>query len=443
MKLNKTLSMVSALSLMAVSLAACGGGNNSGNASPSASGVSPSASSASPSASASGSAATGELKPEEGAKLLVWESKDERVFTDEIAAEFTEKYGVPVEIAEVAPTDQVTRLSTDGPSDLGADVVIFPHDHLGRAVTGNLVLENDVFGDVTKQENSDSAITGVTYNGKIYGYPRAAETYALYYNKSLVKEAPKTWDDVLAISKTLTDAKKNKFGIEWEVGNFYFNYPFIASTGGYLYGSNGTDKNDIGINNDGAVQSMTVYKSLKEVLPVKAADITPDIKRGQFTAGDIAMDINGPWELAGYKAALGDNLGVAPLPSFGDKPSVSFSGVKAWYVSSYTKYPNAAKLFARFASTKDAQLKLNKLVGSVPTNKEAQNDPQVKDDPVISAFVTQFNNSQPMPSIPEMNNAWSPAGAALTEIWDNGKDPKAALDAAAQQIKDLNNGTAK
>lgn len=442
MKLNKSLSMISALSLMAVSLAACGG-NNGNNASPSASSESPSPSASSSAPASSAASGSDELKPEDGAKLLVWESKDERAFTDEIAAEFTEKYGVPVEIAEVAPTDQVTRLSTDGPSDLGADVVIFPHDHLGRAVTGNLLLENDVFGEATKSENAESAITGVSYDGKIYGYPRAAETYALYYNKSLVKDAPKTWDDVIAASKTLLDAKKNKFGIEWEVGNFYFSYPFIASTGGYLYGNNGTNKDDIGINNDGAVQSMTVFKSLKEVLPVKAADITPDIKRGQFTAGDIAMDMNGPWELAGYKEALGDNLGVAPIPSFGDKPAVSFSGVKAWYVSSYSKYPNAAKLFARFASSKDAQLKLNKLVGSVPTNTEAQNDPQIKDDPAISAFVAQFNNSQPMPSIPEMNNAWSPAGAALTEIWDNGKDPKAALDAAAQQIKDLNNGTAK
>lgn len=439
MKMNKSLTMISALSLMALSLAACGSNNNDNAASPSAS------SAASPSASASASASTddGGIKPEDGAKLLVWESKDERAFTDEMVSEFTAKYGVQVDVEEVSPTDQVTRLSTDGPSGLGADVVIFPHDSLGRAVASDLLLENDVFGDVTKSENVDSAINGISYDGKLYGYPRSAETYLLYYNKSLVPDAPKTWDDVLNISKTLTDAKKNKFGIEWEVGNFYFNYPFIASTGGYLFGDNGTNKDDLGINNDGAVQSMTVFQSFKEVLPVKAADITPDIKRGQFDAGDVAMDINGPWELAGYKEALGDNLGVAPLPKFGDKPSVSFSGIKAWYVSSYTKYPNAAKLFARFASTKEAQLKLHELVGSIPTNKEAQNDPAITGDPTMAAFVEQFNVSQPMPSIPEMNNVWSPAGAALTEVWDNGKDPKAALDQAAQQIKDLNNGTSK
>jgi arabinogalactan oligomer/maltooligosaccharide transport system substrate-binding protein len=383
------------------------------------------------------------LKPEEGAKLKVWDSKDERSFTDEMAKQFTAKYNVPIEIEEVAPPDTLTRLSTDGPSGLGADVLLFPHDHLGRAVTGSLVLPNDVFGDEIKKVNSEAAIQGVSYNNTLFGYPRAAETYAMFYNKDLVKEAPKSFEDVIAISKTLYDKSKNKFGLMWEPGNFYFNYPFIASSGGYLFGKNGTDKDDIGVNNEGAIASVKLFASLKEILPVKTADITPDIKRGQFAAGDIAMDINGPWELAGYKTALGDKLGVAPIPTILGKPAVSFSGIKAFYVSSFSKYPNAAKLFAHFATTKEAQLTLNKLVGSVPTNKEAQADPQVKDDPYVSGFLQQFVNSVPMPSIPEMNNVWSPLGAALTEIWDNGKDVKATLDTAVKQIKDLNNGAKK
>ncbi|GIP23463.1 maltose ABC transporter substrate-binding protein [Paenibacillus sp. J22TS3] len=386
---------------------------------------------------------TAEVKPEDGAKLVIWESKDERSFTDEIAKQFTAKYNVPVKIEEVAPTDQVTKLTQDGPSGLAADVVIFPHDNLGRAASANLLLPNDLFAEETTKNNTESSIKGVTYDGTLYGYPRAAETYALYYNKSLVKEAPKSFDDVLAFGKTFTDKAKKKYALMWETGNMYFNYPFIATTGGYIYGKDGTDKNDIGINNAGAVEGLKVYQSLKEILPVKSGDITPDIKRSLFNAGDVAMDINGPWELAAYKTALGDKLGVAPIPSIGGKPAISFSGIKAWYVNAYTKYPNAAKLFAEFASSKDAQLLLNEKVGSVPTNNEALESDQIKNNPFVSAFAEQTKNSQPMPSIPEMGNVWSPVNAALPEIWDNGKDPKATLDKAAQQIKDLNNGAKK
>ncbi|CAM2999834.1 maltose ABC transporter substrate-binding protein [Paenibacillus sediminis] len=384
------------------------------------------------------------IKPEEGAKLTVWESKEERAYTDQIAQEFTAKYGVPVTVEEVSPTDQVGKLTQDGPSGLAADVVIFPHDNLGKAVSANLILPNDIFEKETKEQNTEASITGASYGGTLYGYPRSAETYALYYNKDLVKEAPTSFEQVIEISKKLTDKSKNKYGLMWEAGNFYFTYPFFASTGGYVFGKNGTDKSDIGLNNAGALEGMKVYQSLREILPVKTGDITPDIKRGLFTSGDVAMDINGPWELAGYKQALGDKLGIAPIPTIGGKPAISFSGIKAWYVNAYTPYPNAAKLFAHFATDKHGQLVLNEKVGSVPTNLEAQKDPQVANDPYVSAFAEQSKNSQPMPSIPEMGNVWAPVGAALSEIWDSGKDPKAALDNAVKQIQDLNNGaTAK
>ena len=264
----------------------------------------------------------------------------------------------------------------------------------------------------------------------------------MYYNKDLVKEVPTTMEEVIEFSKTFTDKSKNKYGIMFETGNLYFAYPFLASNGGYIFGNGGADVNDIGLNNEGAVKSMEVYASLKEILPVKSGDITPDIKRGLFTAGDLAMDINGPWELGGYKEALGDKLGVAPIPTIGGQPAVSFSGIKAWYVSSFTKYPQAARLFADFATSKEAQLKLSALVGSVPTNNEAQQDDQIKNDEYVSAFTEQFKSSQPMPSVPEMANVWSPVGAALAEIWDNNKDVKETLDKAVSQVKDLNSGGA-
>lgn len=433
MKMKKVLTLATAFT-MALSITACG-------AKPAAQDTPKPADPPKAETPAPGNNAP-ELTPEEGAKLVVWESRDERAYTDAVIKEFTEKYGVEVTLEELSPTDQAGKLAQDGPAGLAADVVIFPHDNLGKAVSANLVMPNDIFAEETKNNNSEAAIQGVSFNGTLYGYPRAAETYLMYYNKDLLKEAPKSFDEVIEFSKTFTDKTKNKYGIMWETGNLYFNYPFIASNGGYIFGKGGTDVNDIGLNNEGAVKSMELYKSLKEVLPIKSGDINPDIKRGLFAAGDLAIDINGPWELAGYKKALGDKLGVAPIPAINGEPAISFSGIKAWYVNSSTKYPQAARLFAHFATTKENQLKLSELVGGVPTNKEAQEADQIKNDPYVSAFTEQFINSQPMPSIPEMSNVWSPVGAALAEIWDNNKDVKTALDDAVKQLQELNSGGA-
>lgn len=433
MKKMLTVALTASLSL---SLAACGSsGGSASNASSSQSTQAPAAAPADKSTTQAAAPAD-VIKPEAGATLLVWESKEERPFVEEIAKQFTAKYGVQVKMDEVGAGDQVNKLTNDGPAGIGADVVLFPHDNLGKAVAAGLVLPNDVFGDVSKKENSDPAVQGATFNNVLYGYPRSVETYAMFYNKDLVPTPPKSFDEVKAFAKTFNDPAKNKYAFMWDIGNFYFSYPFIATTGGYVFGKNGTDKNDIGLASDGAVKGATIFASLKkDILPLKSGDVNYDIKKGLFTGGTLAMNIDGPWAIGDLKKS-GIKLGVAPIPTMDGKPAVSFSGIKAWYVNSYSKYPNAAKLFARFASTKEAQLLDFKLTGAIPSNKEATEDPAVKNDELVNGFVQQFKNSQPMPSIPEMGSVWDPIGAALSQMWNDGADPKATLDKAVKQIKD-------
>lgn len=94
---------------------------------------------------------------------MVWESKEERAFAEEIAKQFTAQYNVPIKIEEVAPPDQVGKLTQDGPSGLAADVVLIPHDNLGKAVSASLLLPNDIFGEQTKAENTEASIVGSSY----------------------------------------------------------------------------------------------------------------------------------------------------------------------------------------------------------------------------------------------------------------------------------------
>ncbi|MEK3884687.1 maltose ABC transporter substrate-binding protein [Paenibacillus sp. PL2-23] len=418
-------------------VAACGANNNGGNTGTNAN----TGATEAPSNNA-GTAGDGEeITPEEGATLLVWESKEERPFIEAIGKEFTEKYGIEIKFEELGAADQVNKLISDGPAGLGADVVVFPHDNLGKAVSAGLVLPNDFYEEQSRSENSEVAVNAVTYDNMLYGYPRSVETYALFYNKALIPNAPQTFDEIVEFAKTFNDPAANKYALMWEVGNFYFNYPFI-STGGYVYGDNGQNKDDIGLNTEGAVAGVEYYGSLKDsILPMNSGDITYDIKKGLFTGGTLAMDINGPWTIADYKAA-GIDFGVAPLPSINGQPASSFSGVKAFYVNSFSKYPNAARLFARYASTKEAQLKDFEMTGAIPANKEATADQAVQENEIVKGFVEQFNQSTPMPSIPEMGNVWSPIAAAFSDVWNSGKNAKEALDNAVQQIKDANNGAA-
>lgn len=374
-----------------------------------------------------------EFKAEADAKLVVWESKGAGTYPEEFIKAFTDKYGVEVTWEVIDSVEQTDRLAQKGAS--AADVMMLPSTELGKAVEAGLVLPNDLFEVEARRMNAKNIVEGVSYQGIVYGYPFAADTYLLYYNKNLIQAAPRTFDDVIDFSKKFTNKTTNTYGIMWDVGNLYFSYPFLASSGGYIYGKGGTDITDMGLNSAEAQRSMKVFSRLREVLPLQSDKLTKDFKRERFTAGQLAMDISGPEMLSDYKKALGDQLGVAPLPVVAGYPAVSFADIKAWYVNADSKYPNAAKLFAYYASSREAQLNYSVQTGAIPTNIEVQQSEHILSDPYMSAFIAQLGNAQAVPNLPEMDLVWRPVDAALADIWDNQKDAKAALDHAVKEIQ--------
>ncbi|MCX8130373.1 MAG: maltose ABC transporter substrate-binding protein [Clostridia bacterium] len=379
-------------------------------------------------------AATEELKPEAGAKLKVWDAGgSEKDWMKEVTKKFEEQYGVPVKFEGISLGDIPAKLKTDAPAKLAADVFCVAHDNMGGLVKAGLVYPNDV-SDMN--EFVDAAKTAVTYEGVVYGYPATLDTYAMFYNKKLIKEAPKTFDEIIEYSKTFNDLKQKKYGFMFEVGNLYFNYAFVAGFGGYVFGKDGTDANDIGINNEGTVEAFKYLQKIKEILPLNSANITYDIKNALFKEGKLAFDLNGPWAVDGYRDAKVD-FGVCPLPTLPNgKQPVSFSGVRTYFVNSYTQYPNAAKLFAKFITSKD-MLKLRyTITQQIPPRVDLMDDADIKSNPMSAAFLEQAKSSQPMPSIPEMSLVWPPVGNALQENWNKGGDPKPLLDKAVQNIKD-------
>ena len=382
-------------------------------------------------------ATTEEIVPEAGAELVVWESGGAvGEWMQEVAAEFTKKYNVPVTFEEVGHTDAPKKLQTDGPAGLGADVFAAPHDHLGSLISGGLIIEN-FWPEEYQAAYMDAAITGTTFDDVLYGYPTGIETYALFYNKDLVTKVPETWDELIATSKEFTNKAENDYGFMMEVGNFYFVYSLIGGYGGYVFGDNNTNANELGLNNEGAVQAGKLMQRIhNEILPLPVEDISYDVKQSLFNEGKLLFNLDGPWAVDAHRSA-GVNFGIAPLPKLDNgKNPTSFSGIRALYVNSYTKYPDAASLFAKFASSEEMLLKLFEKSGMLPPRTTLLNNPTIKNDEISAGFLNQAQYAVPMPNIPQMPSVWGPMGAALSTIWADNTDPKVALDAAVQQIKD-------
>lgn len=362
--------------------------------------------------------------------LKVWESEGvESEFILWAAAEFAKANpNVEVVYEPVGHVDARAKIELDGPAGVGADVFVTPHDHIGALVAGGHVLVNPK--DLSK-DFVPAGVTASAYQGKSYGYPLAIETYALFYNKDILKTAPKTWAEVEAFAKTWNDKGQNKYAIVWETANAYFDYIFMGGFGATLFGPSGADRSKHNINSREAVTGLTYFQNLrKTILDVPSADLSGDFCNSSFIEGKAPMIITGPWKIADYKKA-NVNFGIAEIPVFpGQKtPPQTFSGVRLAYVSAYTNHEAEARAFAEFISSKAGLEQRFAMTGQIPPRKDI-----TVSDVYSAGILAQAKYAFPMPSIPQMGTYWSAMGAAFAAVWD-GQPVAAQLDAAAAAME--------
>ena len=269
-------------------------------------------------------------KAQDQVTLKVWESlsgPDE--FIKQAGEKYTAKHpNVKIEFINVELGDAAGQIALDGPAGVGPDLFAAPHDKLGELVNSGHVAPT-VNPDKVKKQVLGACGQALTYEGKMYGYPVSAETYALFYNKDLIaeKDVPKTWEDLEKWTKEFNAANPGKYGFIMDVGNSYYTILFTTSSGNRLFGPSGTDTTSTNINSDASIKGMEFFQSLRSTLDVPAADVTTSMADAAFSSGKAAMHITGPWNIKPFVDA-GINFGVAALPALpGDtKPCASFSG---------------------------------------------------------------------------------------------------------------------
>lgn len=364
-----------------------------------------------------------------GQTITIWSHLND----DEIAAARTkaEEWGKKTNntVKVIKDNGKFEALVTAAKSPSGPDMVFgTPHDHLGQFVTANVAAEIPS-GTIDESKFTSASLEACKYNGKTYGVPVVTETYALFYNKDMVKdsEVPKTWDDLLTLGK--------KVGFEYDINNFYFSYALLAGNGAYVFKDNNGkyDASDIGLGGQEATAGLQMLKDLVDKGLMKAS-MTGDIAKGDFSAKKIGLYISGPWDVGGDKGfkTLGLNFGVAPLPQINGKATPSFMGVQVAVVNPNTK--NKALVYDCLKYLEANALDNVVKCGRLPVTKDSK-----ALDPSESGFAEQVKNAQPMPNIPEMAAVWTPAGDTLKSV-TNGKLSPA--DGAKTMLDNIKKGIA-
>lgn len=381
-----------------------------------------------------------EAKTNKEYDLLVWEDIEKAGGIEDAVAKFEEEHDVTVKVVEKAYAQQIEDLRLDGPAGTGPDVLTMPGDQIGTAVTEGLIKELDVPEDV-QSIYTEVAMQSQKVDNKVYGLPKAVETTMLYYNKDLVseEELPTTLDEWYELSKEMTDGEK--YGFLALFDQIYYAQSVMSGYGGYIFGTDengGFNGSDLGLNNEGSVEgAQYIQKFYKEGL-FPAGIIGEqgiNVLESLFTEGKAAAIISGPWNIDPFTKA-GVNFGVAKLPELANGENMSsFVGVKSYNVSSYSKNAELAEEFVEFVANEENSKTRFEVTKEVPAVQALADDPVVAESEAAQAVAEQSQFAELTPNIPEMNEVWTPADAALQTIATGKAEPKEALDQAVETIQ--------
>ena len=372
-------------------------------------------------------------------ELTVYVDNGYKAYMEEAAKAFEKESGTKVTIKTGDALGGLDKLSLDNQSGKAPDVMMAPYDRVGGLGNDGQLAEVALSKDSKTDKTTESLVTN---GGKVYGAPAVIETLVLYYNKDLMQEAPKTFGELEELAKDSKydfageEGKNTAFLADWT--NFYYAYGLLSGNGGYVFGKNGTDPKDIGLNNQGAIDGIEYAKTWYAKWPKGLQDTkgAANFIQTQFQEGKTAAIIDGPWKASSLKEAK-VNYGVATIPTLPNGKAYSaFGGGKAWVIPAGANNPEAAQKFVDFLTSTDQQKAFYDKTNEVPANTEAREYAVGKNDELTTAVVKQFENAQPMPNISEMSTVWDPAATMLFDAVSGKKSAKDAADDAVKLIKE-------
>ena len=375
------------------------------------------------------------------AKEITFYVEDQyKAYAEKVAAAYEKESGTKVNIKSGDQLGGLDKLSLDNQSGQAADVMMAPYDRVGSLGTDGQLSEVKLSDGAKTDDTTKSLVTAS--DGKVYGAPAVIESLVMYYNKDLLKEAPKTFAELEELAKDSKyafageDGKTSAFLADWT--NFYYAYGLLSGNGAYVFGQNGKDPKDIGLANDGAIAGINYAKSWYEKWPKGMQDGTAagNLIQTSFQEGKTAAIIDGPWKAQAFKDAK-VNYGVATIPTLPNgKEYSAFGGGKAWIIPSSTKNLEGAQKFVDYLVSTEQQKAFYEATNEIPANTEARAYAEGKNDELTTAVIKQFKNAQPMPNISQMSAVWEPAANMLFDAVSGKKDAKTAADDAVTLIKE-------
>ncbi|MEU9887412.1 extracellular solute-binding protein [Sphaerisporangium sp. NPDC051011] len=420
MKFGKIAATTATTAVLAIGVAACGGGSEPAKT------EAPQAS-----AAASGPKFAGQT-------LTVWRlgapNDVQTKYMTDLDAKFKEETGAEVNLQWIPWPDAQKKWTAALAGGEGPDVTEFGNDQVAAWVA------QDALADITEITKSTPDFQQIpqnlwgyeTIDGKIYAAPWGGGTRAVLYRKDWFDELgiqpPKTWDELVAAGKKIVE-KKGK-----DVDGFAFNggsdanmslSPFVWSAGGDFAAFEGGKW--VGkLTEPGFKEGFQFYTDLvakdgvsgKGRLSQNSVDIAQ-----RFAAGKVGMYVTGGWDIATIKEQSKGKVGEDKMAFFslpnkeGNGPAPAFQGGNDIAIWKDAKSPELAAEYLKLAAGKEFGTRYAKDGGLLPLYPDAL--AEFASDPVQAPFAETFKVAKGFPASPN---------------WAEANDTKAVLQNAARAV---------
>lgn len=363
--------------------------------------------------------------------LTVWGAQEDQEMLKEMCAAY----------AKANPQNSYTfNFGVQGEGDVGdkilndvmagPDVFSFPSDRINSFYAGGALAR--IGGEIEEQvkaANAPGAVeaASIRVGGEdhLYAFPSTGDNcYFLYYDKSVYKNA----EDIASLDRLLEVAEEAGRSVHFKINDdgWYLSSFFFADED-LKYEVTYNDRmveEKVDINFD-SEDGLDVMRAIRHYIASDAFVAQTDDSKivAAFTPNasgkrEAAAAVSGTWSAGTIKELLGDDMGVAVLPTVKidgeDRQLSGFMGYKLIGVGGYSQNKGEATRLAAWLTNEENQLKRFQVRGFGPTNKAVSSMPEVLNDPVISAVLDQaeFNRSQK--NVP--NAYWTPMGSLITPL---------------------------
>ncbi len=181
---------------------------------------------------------SGEGKPFEGVTLRfapVWGTDPEHEMGRKMLDEFCEKTGLEIELEDIAGDEMKNKISVDVAANNEPDVWQYWPGCVSKDLADAGVLADceeylEKSEVINKDHFNDTVLAPCTFGGKLLTLPRMGASAVLMINKEIFDkynlEAPKTWDDLMEVSKVLRENGVTPLNVGSKLGNpshFFYN----------------------------------------------------------------------------------------------------------------------------------------------------------------------------------------------------------------------------